>query len=316
MSARPWNPRPARDRARLRSLLLSFVALALGGSTGGTPPASAEDAPVRVATLLPYVDAALARMPASRVTVVATVRRSMHEAPRAGVADLGTPHAPSLEALAAARPDVVVGDVSMHARLAENVKPLGAELLLLDSSSVDATYDGLARLATRVGVAPEMQREIDASRAALTQLALAEPLPTLPLFGTAARWLVVTERSWLGALLGELRFASVTNTAGGAERIPGYAEISDEQIATTRPSLVLVVTHGDPTAIRATLDAKIGPQGAWGGVAGSAVDGVHVLDPGLFTVNPGLALPDAARALIALTRGDVAASAPAVGAGR
>jgi iron complex transport system substrate-binding protein len=298
----------------MRPLLLALVAL--GSLAGGAPSsARAEGEAVRVATLLPYVDDALARMPASRVHVVATVRRSMHEAPRAGVVDLGTPHAPSLESLAVARPDVVVGDVSMHARLAENVAPLGAELLLLDSSSVAATFEGLEKLAAQAGVAAEMQREIDASRAALVQLALDAPVPTLALFGTAARWLVVTERSWLGDLLGALRFDSVSKDAGGAERIPGYAEISDEQIATTRPALVLVVTHGDPRAIRTTLDAKIGAQGAWSGVAQSAVDGVHVLDPGLFTVNPGLALPDAARALVALANGETA-TAPAVGAQR
>jgi iron complex transport system substrate-binding protein len=298
----------------MRPLLLALVAL---GSLAGFAPSSvrAEAEPVRVATLLPYVDDALARMPASRVHVVATVRRSMHEAPRAGVVDLGTPHAPSLESLAVARPNVVVGDVSMHARLAENVAPLGAELLLLDSSSVATTFEGLQKLAAQAGVAAEMQREIDASRAALAQLALDAPVPTLALFGTAARWLVVTERSWLGDLLGALRFDSVSKDAGGAERIPGYAEISDEQIATTRPALVLVVTHGDPRAIRTTLDAKIGAQGAWSGIAQSAVDGVHVLDPGLFTVNPGLALPDAARALVALANGE-SATAPAVGAQR
>lgn len=297
-------------RGIARALLLCALALGPAAATG------AEPAPLRVATLVPYADDALARMPAARVQVVATVRRSMHEAPRAGVVDLGSPHAPSLEALAAARPDVVVGDASMHARLAENVAPLGAELLLLDSSSVGATFDGLAKLGGRVGAAAEMQGEIDAARAALSDLALGEPVPTLALFGTAARWLVVTERSWLGDLLGELHFETVSKDAGGAERIPGYAEISEEQIATTRPALVLVVTHGDPHAIRITLDAKIGPRGAWSGVATSAVDGVHVLDPGLFTVNPGLALPDAARVLVSLARGDGAAPSPAVGAAR
>lgn len=297
-------------RGIARALLLFALALAPAATT------AAEPATLRVATLVPYADDALGRMPAARVQVVATVRRSMHEAPRAGVADLGSPHAPSLEALAATRADVVVGDASMHARLAENVAPLGAELLLLDSSSVGATFDGLTKLGVRVGTAAEMQREIDAARAGLADLALGEPVPTLALFGTAARWLVVTERSWLGDLLGELHFESVSKGAGGAERIPGYAEISEEQIATTRPALVLVVTHGDPRAIRTTLDAKVGPQGAWSGVAKSAVDGVHVLDPGLFTVNPGLALPDAARELVALARGDGAPASPAVGAAR
>jgi iron complex transport system substrate-binding protein len=306
-------------RRRLPSVSWALLALStlLGPAIAADPALVSGDRPrrqraVRVATFVPYVEEALARLPGAQVVVVATVRRSMHEPPRAGVADLGTPHAPSLEALAAARPDLVVGDVSMHAMLAENVKPLGAELLLLDPSSIDATYAGLLEVAKRVGAVPEMQREVDASKAALAQLALAEPVSTLALFGTPARWLVVTERSWLGDLLQALRLDPVSKGTRGAERIPGYAEVSDEQIATTRPELVLVVTHGDPRQIRAGLDARIGPRGAWSGVAEKAVDGVHVLDPGMFTVNPGLALPDAARALVALAK----EAAPPVGTAR
>ncbi|RIK97014.1 MAG: hypothetical protein DCC71_22000 [Proteobacteria bacterium] len=297
--------RAARHVAATLACLLAFAA-----------GARAADAPVRVATLLPHVEDALARMPALRVQVVASVRRSLREPVRDGVADLGSPHAPSLEALAAARPQLVVGDRSMHAALAANLEPLGAELLLLDAASVDATFDGLLQVGERVGAGAEMRREVDAARAALDALVLAEPVDTLALFGTAARWLVVTERSWLGDLLGRLRFRSVTAGAGGAERIPGYAEVSDEQVATTRPALVLVVTHGDPRAIRTQLDGKIGPAGAWSGVARSARRGVHVLDPGRFTVNPGLALPDVARALVALSNERARAALPPAGAER
>jgi len=302
--ARPDDWFSARRRSALRAI--SIAALALGAA-----PSAA--APVRVATLLPYVQDALGRMPSAQVQVVAAARRSLHQPTRAGVADLGTPHSPSLEPLAAARPQIVVGDASMHALLADAVKPLGAELMLIDSSSVDATFAGLEQLAARVGSEAEMKREVEASRSALAAIALAEPVPTLALFGTPARWLVVTERSWLGDLMTRLRLDSVARNAPVAERIPGYAELSDEAIAGTRPELVLIVTHGDPRQIRAGLDEKIGPQGPWSGIAETAVDGVHVLDPALFTANPGLALPDAARALVALTR-TTGAAPPSVGA--
>jgi len=286
-------PRSSSPRRRGRlALALAVAALSASGT------ALAE--PARVATLLPYVEDALVRMPSDRVTVVAAVRRSLHEPARAGVADLGTPHAPSLEALAAARPTLVVGDRALHGALAENAKQLGVELLLVDASSVDATFEGLLAVGRKVGVEPEMARAVARSRAELAALALDAPVATLALFGTPARWLVVTERSWLGDLLGRLRFASVAKDTRGAEQIPGYAELSDERIAATRPALVLVVTHGDPAAIRAALDEKTAAGGAWSGVAQTAVDGVHVLDPALFTANPGLALPDAARQLVAL----------------
>jgi ABC-type Fe3+-hydroxamate transport system substrate-binding protein len=204
----------------------------------------------------------------------------------------------------------------MHASLAESVGPLGAELLLVDATTVDATFDGLLQVGAKVGAADAMQQQVDDARTQLAALALPQPVDTLALFGSSARWLVVTPQGWLGDLLGQLGFRPVAGGAGGAQRIPGYAEVSDEQIAATRPALVLVVGHGDPRAIRAQLGDKIAPSGAWSGVAQSAVRGVHVLDPSRFTVNPGLALPDAARELIALSNGGASAPTPPVGAAR
>jgi iron complex transport system substrate-binding protein len=277
-------------------------------------PLRAETQPVRVATLLPYVADALVKMPAEKVMVVATVRRSMHDAPPSGVVDLGNPHSPSLEALAAAKPAIVVGDQNVHARLAENVGPLGAELILLDASDLDGTFDGLNQLGARVGAGAEMQRETAAAQTALASMALASPVETLALFGAAQRWLVVTERSWLGSLMDELGFVSVAKGAGGAERIPGYAEISDEQIATLAPALIVVVAHGDPRGLSATLEEKLGPNGAWHKTGASAGGDAHVLDPTLFTANPGLALPDAAKRLVELAPAQAAGTLPPVGA--
>ena len=136
-------------RRSLALILFLFAAPAFG-------------APVRVATLLPCANEALALIP-EQATVIATVRSDMHTSPPGSMADLGSPHSPSFEALAGANPQLVVGDRSLHAALASELSGLGAELFLLDTSSVESTLDSIAAVApdavvVATGAAPSATR--------------------------------------------------------------------------------------------------------------------------------------------------------------
>src|SRR5690606_897358 len=126
-------------------------------------PLAAE--PVRVATLLPYVADALARVP-EQATIVASVQR-VTGGPNSGGIDLGTAHQPNLELLAAARPTLVVADAHRHAALAPKLAIGGAEVLLLRGDSVEATLDAIRTVAERVGAGPQLGAEIARVRAEL-----------------------------------------------------------------------------------------------------------------------------------------------------
>jgi iron complex transport system substrate-binding protein len=81
--------------------------------------------------------------------------------------------------------------------------------------------------------------------------------------------------------------------------MPGYVPLSDEVLATLRPELLLLLSHGDPARVEAEFRRRL-EGGPWQGLRTSARRGVHVLDPVLFQANPGLGVVDAARALTAL----------------
>jgi iron complex transport system substrate-binding protein len=285
-------------RLRLAALLLALLA-AVPLARADAPP---EPQRIRVATLVPYAEDALRRVP-GHVEIVATVRRSLHEPVAAGTVDLGNPHAPSFEALAQARPALVVGDALIHRALEPKLARLGAETFLLDAPTVEATFSELERLGVRVGAAREMGAAVAEARGALGALALSAPLPTLALFGTPASFFAVTGRTWLGDLLARLNFENLGAEQRGDERFPGFVALSDETLALLRPQLVVLVAHGDPRAVGAALRERIGAGGPWRSVRESAGDNVHVLDSSVFAANPGLAIPDAARELVALAGG-------------
>jgi iron complex transport system substrate-binding protein len=271
-----------------RAFLFGALVLTLASSARAAEP-------VRVASLLPYVQDALGRLD-GQVRLVATVRRELRQAPPAPIVDLGNPHSPSFERLAAADPQLVVGERNIHGPLRDRLGGNGAEVMLVESNSIDATFDGLMQVARRVGGEATMARAVAEARAGLAAEALAEPVPTLLLFGTPGSFMVVTDRTWLGDLLKRLNLTNVAAAVQGKESHPGFVTVSDEVLAGLRPDLVLLVAHGDETAIRAAFEQRTAAGGPLAAL-GKARRGVHVLPPRLFSANPGLDVTQAGRHL-------------------
>jgi len=272
-------------------ILVASLLLAARGAVAADPP-------VRVATLLPYVADAVERLDGP--VLVATTRQSLHEPPAPPLIDLGNPHSPSLERLAEARADVLVGERALHGPMREALERSGAELILLDSSSVDITLDGLLGLGTRLRAADAMAREVQKTRADIAASTLATPVPALLLFGTPGSFLVVSHATWLGDLARRSGLTNVGADTPGHERHPGYMQVSDEVLVGLRPELVLLVAHGDPKALTAALQQRLADGGPWEKLRTSARRGAHVLPPALFAANPGLRLGEAARYLHSL----------------
>jgi iron complex transport system substrate-binding protein len=284
---------------RMTHRSLSIVLTLLAGTAMAAEP-------VRVATLLPYVATALAEA-GGDVVVVASVRTDMRTPPPAPTVDLGSPHSPSFEALAEARPEVVVGDRLMHGPLKDKLERSGAEVLLIGSDSVASTFDGLLEVGRRCNVADAMAKQVEQAKGQLAAQTLSEKMPVLILFGTPGNFLVVSPRTWLGDLATRLEFENVAAAVSGQERHPGFVQVSDEVLAGLRPELVLMVAHGDPEAIRTSFTKRLESGGAWEPMRKTATRGVHVLPSNLFATNPGLDLPDAAKQLHELAQPRVSA---------
>lgn len=286
------------DRNRI-GLAFATTLLALAGAARAVEP-------LRVAALVPFVEDALRPHPAA-VALVAAVRHDLRQPPALPAVDLGNPHSPSYEQLASARPALVVGELALHGALRERLALGGAEVMLIDSTGIRSTFDGLTALGRRVGLEPELAAAVSQAEREIDALAIATPRAVLPLFGTPGSFYAFTRRSWVGELIERVGFRNLAAEATDEARFPGLAPLNDEVLSSFDPELLLLVGHGDPSAIRAALGRRIAEAGVWQRIRASARGGVHVLDPKLFSSNPGLALPQAARALRAIA--DLPASA-------
>ncbi|MEM7410330.1 MAG: ABC transporter substrate-binding protein [Myxococcota bacterium] len=286
-----------------RMAALTLLVLLTAAATASAEAAKS----LRVATLLPSVEDALRDLPG--VEVVAGVRRSFTAPERTDVIDLGSPHHPNVERLATSRADLVIADALINGHLEEMLTRFGAEVMMIDTTSVEGIFAGLVAVGRRVGAEQALEQRVASAREGVNAQKVEAPLRVLALFGTPGKFQVITDQNWIGSLLDTLALENLGAGVRGEQRIPGFVAVSQEHLSTLRPDLVLLVAHGDPRAIQGELQKQLAGNGPLGQLGKSASHGVHVLRPDLFMGNPGLALPAAAEALAAY-----AATTPSVAA--
>ena len=253
---------------------------------------------LRVATLTPAVNDGLRSDP-DRYELVATVRTSMHAPAQTSVFDLGSPHSPNIEQLAASQPDLVIGDKALHARLASQLKPLGVEVVMVDASSSLSLLEGLSEIANRVPHSRILSSRVDEAQSELSEISLSNPVSVVALFGVPGSFYLVSERWWLGSMLKGLGFTNLVPDVPN-KRYPGLVPVNDERLAMLRPDIVFLISHGDPEKIKSEFARMTAEEGAWAQI-GSASRGVHVLDPEVFMMTPALNAPEVAQTLVQMT---------------
>lgn len=253
---------------------------------------------VRVATLCPLVTDALATA-GERAEIVASVRRNPTTPVSGGIADLGTPHTPNLEVLVASGARLVVADRSMHAPLVPRLESQGLEVVLVDTSSVDGTFASLLALGERVGAGADYAKSVAGARESLDAVKPRRPERVLALLGMPTSFFVMTSRSWQGDLLARIGFENVAGSVVGEERIPGFVPLSDEILAGLAPERVLLVAHGDPEAVRTAFERRLQDRGLLRATSGGVPPRIEILSPDRFLSNPGIALPELARDIVA-----------------
>jgi iron complex transport system substrate-binding protein len=284
---------------------LAWIACAWAAALASSEARAAD--PQRIATLVPLVESAVSRI-AGHAVLVASVRRWPGAPLPAGAADLGSPHAPSLEALYGAAPQLLVVDPVLNAGQIEKLSRADWKTLPIDTRTVESTLAGLVELGKRVGGEAEMQSAVSAVRGELSERRLAAPIRALSVFAAPGSPLVMTRRTWLGDLLEQLGFTDVAAAHSGSERMPGFVQLSAEVLASLEPEVMFVVAHGDPAELERSFLRDMQERAMWRGPAASTRGRVYVLPADLFGSNPGLDLPRAASWLL-----ERAAAPPASG---
>jgi iron complex transport system substrate-binding protein len=192
------------------------------------------------------------------------------------VAKVGDFTTPNLEAIAAAKPDLILVTGGVQADVIEKLSGLGAVVMVVDPTDVDGVYEGILLVAKALGVAAkgiEVTDSMKAELASITErIGSAEPVPCFveigwnPLFTAGP-----------GTLLDDL-----VTRAGGSNVVkePGYVGYSVEQLVKDQPRVYLGTRSSLADAGSVGQRPGYGALGSVGGGRVVALDDNLVSRPG------------------------------------
>jgi len=202
---------------------------------------------------------------------------------------------PDAEAIAAARPDLVILHVNF-APFAENIsQTLGVPVVLFEIRSVEDVATKLELF----GRITNQQQQVEALQQGMSG-ALAEHLHTHPrvlaLFGTPDAFYAYRDSSYLGSMIEALDGVNLAADQEALGDMRSIAPLNLEQAIGSNAEIILVIPHGPSNAVMAHLSA----HPAWSQMPAVKSGRVHVLDEVLFSSNPGPRAPQALKQLKAL----------------
>ncbi len=207
-------------------------------SAVGEPGAASPSAPPRVVSLNPSLTAILLALGAAESLVgvddySARIEPSVRDLPT-----VGGLFNPSLEAIVALAPDLVVLVPSAQQRdLRGRLESLGVTVLALDNITLDQAVDSISRLGERVGRAEAARARVSAIRRTWTEVERESDQIVRP------RTVLVLQRDPLYVVGGGSFLDAMLEAAGarnlGAELSGAYPRAGAEWLIAARPELIL-----------------------------------------------------------------------------
>jgi len=176
-------------------------------------------------------------------TAVSTGFLSYLQEPAEGVAEVGTIGEPDLEAIAAARPDLILSNEVRHADLYDELSQIAPTVFAADLG--DTWKENVALAAEALGreeEAADVLEEYESDAAALGE-SLGEAPTVSPVRFVAGGIRVYSAESFIGTVLGDIGVPLVDVPAG---EVPTFAELSPEQVTLADADVVLWSSYGAP----------------------------------------------------------------------
>lgn len=167
----------------------------------------------------------------------------------AKLASVGAWDNPSLEKLAALRPDLVIVDDAQAPLMADHFRDLGLRILSVPDHSIDQVYAALAALGRATHREDNAQKLMDATRDGLGRVAQ----KSAAFKGARPSVVMIVDRTpgtlrELYAATADGYFAELVDIAGGRMAVPaakdGYAKLSKEDLLAINPDIIFDFIHG------------------------------------------------------------------------
>lgn len=221
---------------------------------------------------------------------------------------VGFPMEPSIEAIMALEPDLVIISSDFKDRHEEKMLQHNIPTYFIDNQTYEDTYKSIEILGKAFRKKEKAEELISQMRNKEQEVlnmveSKNEPAPkVLILFGTGESFMMARETSYAGGLVKMLGGKNITE--GVEIKLSGefsnYLPISIEQVVDLNPEIILRISHGTAEAARMLYEEEFSRNPIWGAVSAHQNNRVYDLTQELFFANPGLKVVEALEELASI----------------
>ncbi|WP_153722002.1 ABC transporter substrate-binding protein [Sporosarcina cascadiensis] len=211
-----------------------------------------------------------------------------------GIPEIGNPHQPNFEKIAEINPQVLIAAPSFKQH-EENMKRQGTEVVYTAANSVadiQQTIELFGQIFDKEKEAKAIKDNITNEIEKNTEQK-AEAVKTLLVYGAPGTYLAALPNSLSGNLLELAGGENIASDFPNEEKYPQYASLSVEKIIERNPEMVMLITHGEPEAVKAAFEEEMLKNPVWKNLDAVKAGNVVVLPSHLFGTNPGTKVTEA-----------------------
>lgn len=203
--------------------------------------------------------------------------------------EIGNPHSPNFEKIAAVKPDVLIANSGFERHI-PTLEKQGIQVYIAKGSSVDGIQKSIENYGSLLGKQDEAKKWTKQIADKLQSLQKEQPTKkakALLVYGAPGSYMIALPSSLSGDLLSKVGGENIAAEFPISKEMPGYAQLSTERIVQSNPDVVYLITHGDPAAVQKAFEAEMKKNSAWNNLSAVKNGKIVVLPSHLFGSNPG-----------------------------
>lgn len=204
--------------------------------------------------------------------------------------EVGSTHSIDLEKVTSLEPDVVLGNHPMNTKDIQSIENIGAEMILTSANSVDDIINQIRLLSDLLGQKKKAEEIINQINDKITsiQSTIGEHKPrVLLVYGAPGTNMAALPNSLSGNILELAGGENIASDYPSLEMYPQYAQLNTERIVESNPQMILLMSHGDPEAVKESFIKDMSNTAGWNELDAVKNDHFIILPPDLFGTNPG-----------------------------
>ncbi|MFJ6209516.1 ABC transporter substrate-binding protein [Lysinibacillus sp. NPDC092081] len=248
-----------------------------------------EATPGSVATLNPGMMDILLELGAN-VTGRPTITSDMEKEVKA-IQEIGNPHEPSFEQIAALNAEILIVPPSFQ-QFATTVEATGTEIVYSNMNSIDnikKTIKKYGALFNNTATAEKLVAQIDEK---IAEGATKSTLDALIVYGAPGTYLAALDNSLYGDILNNAGGKNIAADLPATDKYPTYANLSVEKIVERNPKVIMLITHANPATVKEGFEKQLKENAAWKNLDAVKNNQIIILPAELFD-NPGTQVVEA-----------------------